>query len=60
MKKPLISVIVPMYNAEKYIEKCLESVMAQSFDDYEVIVVDDGSKDLSPKIADCLAENIII
>lgn len=56
MKKPLISVIVPMYNAEKYIEKCLESVMRQSFDDYEVIVVDDGSKDLSPKIADCFAE----
>lgn len=57
MKNPLISVIVPMYNAEKYIEKCLESVMRQSFDDYEVIVVDDGSKDLSPRIADQFAKN---
>lgn len=56
MKNPLISVIVPMYNAEKYIEKCLESVLRQSFDDYEVIVIDDGSKDLSPKIADGFAE----
>ena len=49
---PLISVIIPMYNAEKYIEKCLKSVCEQSFDNYEVIVVDDGSKDLSPRIAD--------
>ena len=55
-KKPLISVIIPMYNAEKFIEKCLESVMTQTFDDYEVIVVDDGSKDLSGKIADQFSE----
>lgn len=56
IKRPLISVVIPMYNAEKYIEKCLESVITQSFDAYEVIVVDDGSKDSSPKIADQFAE----
>lgn len=55
MKTPLISVIIPMYNAEKYIRKCLKSVCDQSFDDYEVIVIDDGSQDLSPKIADDFA-----
>lgn len=57
MKTPLISVIIPMYNAEKYIEKCLRSVCEQSFDDYEVIVVDDGSQDSSSKIVDDFAEN---
>ena len=57
MKTPLISVIIPVYNAEKYIEKCLRSACEQSFDEYEVIVVDDGSKDSSPKIVDDFAEN---
>lgn len=57
MKTPLISVIIPVYNAEKYIKKCLRSACEQSFDEYEVIVVDDGSKDSSPKIVDDFAEN---
>lgn len=55
-EQPLISVIIPMYNAEKYIEKCLDSVMTQAFESYEVIVVDDGSTDLSPNIADRFAK----
>ena len=42
---PKISVIVPAYNAEKYIEKCLDSVLAQTFEDYEIVIVNDGSKD---------------
>lgn len=44
---PKISVIIPVYNVEEYIEKCLNSVMNQSFKDYEVIVVDDGTRDQS-------------
>ena len=46
------SVIIPLYNKAPYIEKALQSVMAQSFTDYEIIVVDDGSKDESAAIAE--------
>ena len=45
MKQPLISIIVPVYNVEKYIEKCIESILEQSFRDFELILVNDGSKD---------------
>jgi glycosyltransferase involved in cell wall biosynthesis len=48
--KPLVSIVIPVYNAEKYIEKTLESVFNQSFTDYEIIVVDDGSTDNTPNI----------
>lgn len=44
---PKISVIIPCYNQEKYIAECLDSVLAQTFDDFEAIVVNDGSKDNS-------------
>lgn len=47
-----ISVIIPVYNVEKYLIECLDSVMAQSYKDYEVILVDDGSVDSSGKICD--------
>lgn len=46
-----VSVIVPVYNVEKYIEKCLDTIVNQMFDDYEVIVIIDGSTDNSEKIA---------
>ena len=49
MKK--VSVIVPVYNVEKYIEKCLESIKAQSFDDFECLIINDGTKDNSVEIA---------
>ena len=47
-----VSLIVPIYNVEKYLEKCLQSIEKQIFDDYEVILVDDGSIDNSRKIAE--------
>lgn len=47
---PKISVIVPVYNTEKYIEKCLESLAKQTMQDFEVIIVNDGSTDNSKKV----------
>ena len=47
MTKPLISVIVPVYNVQKYLPMCLNSILAQTFKDFEVICVDDGSTDNS-------------
>lgn len=49
---PLISVIVPIYKVEKYIDRCAESILAQSFTDFELILVDDGSPDNCPQICD--------
>lgn len=49
---PLFSIIVPIYGVEKYLRNCLNSILNQTFHDYEVILVDDGSKDDSPKICD--------
>lgn len=48
----MVSIIVPIYNAEKYLRECIESVIAQTFTDWELILVDDGSTDSSGKIAD--------
>lgn len=50
-----ISVIVPVYNAEKYIEKCIDSVMHQTYGNWEMILVDDGSKDRSSQFIDEVA-----
>ena len=49
---PAISVIVPIYNMEKLMRKCLDSILAQTFQDYECLLIDDGSKDGSPAICD--------
>lgn len=49
--KPALSVVVPIYNVEQYLEKCLASVVDQSFTDFEVILVNDGSSDSSAEIA---------
>lgn len=48
----LISVIVPIYNVEKYLNKCIESIINQSYSNLEIILVDDGSKDSSGIMCD--------
>lgn len=53
--KPHISIIIPVYNVEKYIAKCIESILNQTFKDFELILVDDGSKDSSGRICDFYA-----
>ena len=45
-----LSVIVPMYNTEKWIKRCIESILCQSFHDFEIIIIDDGSTDNSLNI----------
>ena len=53
---PKISIIVPVYNVEKYLEKCVRSILAQTFTDFELILVDDGSPDSSGAMCDQFAE----
>ena len=57
MNNPLISVIVPIYNAEKFLSATLDALIAQSYKNLEIILVDDGSTDASGKICDEYAEN---
>ncbi len=52
MENPKISIIVPVYNAEKYLRKCIDSIIAQTYKNYELILVDDGSTDSCPEICD--------
>lgn len=53
---PKVSIIVPVYRVEQYLEECLDSIMNQTFKAYEVILVDDGSPDGSPQICDLYAK----
>ena len=52
----IVSIIVPVYNAEKYLRQCLDSILKQSFKDFEVLLIDDGSTDQSGNICDEYAE----
>ncbi len=55
IKEPLISVIVPVYNAEEYLEKCVNSIINQTYKNLEIILVDDGSPDKSGEMCDAFA-----
>jgi len=50
-----VSIIMPVYNSEKYLEECVESILAQEFEDFELLLIDDGSSDSSPALCDQLA-----
>lgn len=54
-EKPLVSVIIPVYNVQKYLEECVESVQNQSYTNLEIVLVDDGSTDNSGELCDALA-----
>ncbi len=56
MSAPLISVIVPVYNVERYLNKCIDSIVSQTYKNLEIILVDDGSSDNCPAICDEWAE----
>lgn len=51
-KQPLISIIIPVYNVEQYLDECMASVLNQTYTNIEVVLVDDGSKDRSPSMCD--------
>ena len=57
MKKPLFSVLIPVFKIEKYIEECVLSITNQSFSDFEIILIDDGSPDGCPEICERLRKN---
>lgn len=56
---PLISVIVPIYNVEKYLDRCVDSIINQTYKNLEIILVDDGSPDNCPQMCDDYAKKIV-
>lgn len=56
MQSDLISIIIPIYNVQNYLNKCVESVLEQTYDNLEIILVDDGSTDSSSEICDKIKE----
>ena len=54
--KPLLTVVIPVYNVEKYLKRCIESILIQEWKNYDILLVDDGSTDNSPQICDDYAK----
>ena len=54
--KPIISIVVPIYKVEQYLDKCIKSIINQTYKEIEIILVDDGSPDRCPKMCDEYAE----
>lgn len=54
--KPLLTVVIPVYNVEKYLKRCIESILIQEWKHYDILLVDDGSTDNSPQICDDYAK----
>ena len=50
--KPLLTVVIPVYNVEKYLKRCIDSILVQEWKNYDILLVDDGSTDSSPQICD--------
>lgn len=59
LRKPRVSVVIPLYQTERYIAEAVRSVLAQTFDDFEVVVVDDGSSDNGPTVVRCFGDKRI-
>lgn len=57
MNKPLVSIIIPVYKVEQYLKRCINSVRNQTYSNWEIILIDDGSPDQCPKICDQYAKN---
>ena len=60
---PLVSVVVPVYNVEKYLDRCVQSLLTQTYPNYEIVLVDDGSPDNCPAMCDAYAkkyENVAV
>lgn len=51
-RSELVSIIVPVYKVEKYLDKCIESIVGQTYENLEIILVDDGSPDNCPAMCD--------
>ena len=58
MENPKISIIVAVYKAEAYLHRCVDSLLAQTFQDFEILLIDDGSPDNSGKICDEILESV--